>query len=143
MRNYLNFNKKEKGFTLIELVITACIIGILSVVATTSYQKTMIKNKRTEAKNKLFEVMQRQEKYMSENNTYTLTLSNLGYASGDLLSSGGYYKLTAAASANGITDGVVITAAPQGSQVKDTDCASLILNSNGLKSSSTGSTSCW
>lgn len=135
--------KKNKGFTLIELLIVVAIVATLSIVATSGYRKQTMKAYRTDAKNKLYEIMQRQEKYMSENNTYTTTLTNLGYSSNPVVTDGSYYNITATAGSNGITDGVILTAAPQGTQVKDTDCGSFVLNSNGQKSVSTSSTNCW
>lgn len=136
--------KKNKGFTLIELMITVAIVGILASVAFASYNNQAIKAHRTDAKNKLFEIMSREEKYMSENNTYVTDLTQIGYSSSKPNSDNGYYTISAAANANGITDGVILTATPLGPQLKDATCYSFILNSNGQKSTSTGATSgCW
>lgn len=135
--------RNQQGFTLIELVITMAIVAILSIVATNSYKTQMQKSRRTEAKNMLYEIMQREERYISENNTYVVALTSLGYSAATMLTDGGFYKVTATANANGIADGVILTAVPQGVQAQDTACASLILNSNGQKTSSTGSTTCW
>lgn len=134
---------KNKGFTLVELLITVAIVGILTSIALPSYRGHMIKVNRTEAKNILYEIMQRQEKYMSENNTYETALTNLGYSSNVAVSQTGYYKVTATAGGSGITDAVILTAVPQGKQVDDKQCGTLILNSNGQKSSSTGNAACW
>jgi type IV pilus assembly protein PilE len=135
--------KNKNGFTLIELLIAVAIVGILSTVAISSYSKQATKSRRTDAKTTLYEVMQRQEKYMSENNTYTADLTKLGYVANPLISEHAYYSISAAANANGINDGVILTATPQGVQTADAECGSLILNSNGIKTSTTANTICW
>lgn len=135
--------KKNNGFTLVELLITVVIVGILTSIALPSYRGHVIKVNRADAKNKLFEIMQRQEKYMSENHTYVTALNNIGYSGATVNSDNGYYTITATAGANGITDSVILTAVPQGKQTQDTECGSMIFNSNGQKTTSTNKTTCW
>ncbi|CAM3516118.1 type IV pilin protein [Paracidovorax anthurii] len=61
---------KQKGFTLIELMIVVAIIGVLAAVAYPSYMESMRKSKRTEGRNALIVFLQQQERYMTQNNTY-------------------------------------------------------------------------
>jgi type IV pilus assembly protein PilE len=134
--------KKNKGFTLIELLVTVVVLGILAGVGLPSYRQNVIKTNRGEAKAMLMDVLQREEKYFTEMNTYTTTLSNLGFSSAN--TTNGYYTVTVAANSNGITDGIIITATPQGNQANDSSCMNFILNSNGQKTVSTGATTgCW
>lgn len=135
--------KKSNGFTLVELLITVVIVGILTSIALPSYRSYVVKANRAEAKNKLFEIMQRQEKYMSENNTYVTGLNNIGYSAATVNSDSGYYTITATAGTNGITDSVILTAVPQGKQTQDSECGSFIFNSNGQKTTSTNKANCW
>lgn len=135
-------NKKIKGFTLLELLITIAIAGILANVAMNSYSSYAKKARRVEAKSILMEVMQREEKYYSENNTYTTNFTTLGYNS-ILLSPQGNYKVSATTPNNGLTEGIILTASPQNGQTKDTECSSFILNSSGQKTTSTSNNTCW
>lgn len=63
------FNK-HRGFTLIELMIAVAIIGILTALALPSYQNSVRKGKRAEARTALSNLMLQQERYMTQNNTY-------------------------------------------------------------------------
>jgi type IV pilus assembly protein PilE len=67
---------RERGFTLIELMITAAIIAILAAIAIPSYQDSVWKGKRAEAKAAIFKALQAEERYYSQSNTYVI------YASG-------------------------------------------------------------
>lgn len=62
--------KKSKGFTLIELMITVAIVGILAAIAYPSYTEYVNRGKRAEAKAALLEAAQALERYYSVNNTY-------------------------------------------------------------------------
>ena len=66
------------GFTLIELMITVAIIGILSAIAYPSYESYVRKSRRVDAKNALLDLASRQERYFSVNNKYSTTAADLG-----------------------------------------------------------------
>lgn len=73
----------ETGFTLVELVVTVMIIGILMTIALPSYQEYLRKANRTGAKGVLMEIFSRQEQYATTNRAYYATpsindLSGLG-----------------------------------------------------------------
>ena len=59
-----------RGFTLIELMITVAIVGILASIAYPSYIESVRKGRRAEARAALTELMQQQERFMTQNNTY-------------------------------------------------------------------------
>lgn len=59
-----------QGFTLIELLIVVAVVGILAAVAYPSYTDSVLKGKRAQARTALAELMQQQERYMTQRNCY-------------------------------------------------------------------------
>jgi type IV pilus assembly protein PilA len=61
---------REKGFTLIELMIVVAIVGILAAIAIPNFIGMQKKAKTTEAKSNLGQIWTLQEAYRAENDTY-------------------------------------------------------------------------
>ncbi len=80
---------KQTGFTLIELMITVAIVGILATIAATSYQSQIVKSRRTDARTALLDMAGREEKLFSTTNAYGTTPASLGYGSGTFTRRGG------------------------------------------------------
>lgn len=134
---------QERGFTLIELMITVVIVAILASVALPSYQNQMQKTRRADAYDCLLNAAQRQENFFYQNNSYASTIAALGMdaqSCGD----GDYYSLEVTGNA---TSYLLTARRVAGSaQMKDTRCGDLTLSSAGEKSNVNGSlpgSDCW
>ncbi len=147
----------QRGFTLIELMITVAIIAILASVAYPGYIKQVQKSRRADAKVALSEAAQRQERYFMANRSYA---SSLGSAAGGLnyttTSPEGQYSLSVSvtpAGCNGTSanacSAFTVTAAPATgkAQVTDNPCKSMSIDHRGVKSAkdnaNNASTVCW
>ncbi len=121
------------GFTLIEVMITVAIVGIIAAIALPSYSQHIIRANRADAQDKLTEVMFQQERYIKSNRTYVTTLSSLAYANDTVPSNEGLYNITAAVCAGtAISRCVNLTATPvQGS--RQANDGTITLNSRGAK----------
>lgn len=62
--------RSSAGFTLIEVMIAVAIVGILAAVAYPSYIDSVRKGKRAEARAALMNLLQQQERYFTQNNSY-------------------------------------------------------------------------
>ena len=62
--------QKQKGFTLIELMIAAVIVSILAAVALPAYSEYVIKSRLTEAFSALASAQARAEQFWADNRTY-------------------------------------------------------------------------
>lgn len=72
----------SSGFTLIELMITVVIIGLLAAVAYPAYTSSILKGKRAQGRTALVELIQLQERYFTERNCYLgFTTASTGTAS--------------------------------------------------------------
>lgn len=124
---------KQKGFTLIELMIAVAIIGILTSVGYPSYQNHIRKAKRVEAQGALVAFATAMEQWRVENNSYKVgtdgtTISDI--FSNQVPTDGGTktYTLSLVSDATSYT----LTATPDGAQTSD-ECGTLTLKNTGEK----------
>lgn len=141
----------SRGFSLLEIMIVVVIIAILAGVAYPSYSNHVRKTNRAEAKTRLLQLAQLEERSFTEKNTYTTSIAGLLGVSGTVYSgsnnsAASAYQITAAAeSGKTIATTFVLSAVPQGSQTADTSCGTLTLTHTGKKGfSGSGSLKdCW
>lgn len=109
------------GFTLIELMIVVVVVALLAAVALPSYQASVRKGRRAEAFTALSQLQQAQERWRSNNASYTATLASLGVEAN---TASGLYALSVSnESSTGYT--VTATATAGTSQARDGDCKRL------------------
>ena len=122
----------KSGFTLIELVITIAILGILAAIVIPSYNAQMRKTRRSDAVTTLLQISQELERCRSDTNAYTAGdpgCTNFNNTTSDQ----GFYNITAVQ--NGLD--FLLTAEPVANtpQAKDDQCARYTLDQTGLKKS--------
>ena len=140
---------KQNAFTLIELMIVVAIVGILAAIAYPSYQDSVRKSRREDAKGVLLGLANAMERRFTETNSYCdaavggTAVTNCGTTAGDTgtpsiysipTATATYYTITiSAASASSYT----LSAAPTGTDT----CNTLTLTHTGGKTPTTAG--CW
>ena len=122
--------RRSRGFTLVELVITVAIVGILASASYGAYQNYIKRANRSAAQQFMLDVMNRQQLYLLDARAYASDVgaTGLGMTIPDRVAQ--HYAITIALSA-GPPPGYVITATPGGNQATD---GVLTLSSAGEKS---------
>lgn len=123
------YNQKQQGWTLVELMITVAIVGIIGAIAVPSYMEHIRESRRMDAKNELMQLKMQQEAYRLENNSYA-SAAELGVAATE------FYTFTVN-NVSATTYTLVATA--KGAQVKDTGCTTINLDQSMNKTPAT----CW
>ena len=70
------------GFTLLELMITVAIIGMLAAIAYPAYTDSVLKGRRAEGRTALMDLMQQQERYLTQQGSYMAFASGATGANG-------------------------------------------------------------
>ena len=95
--------KSQRGLTLIELLVTIVIVGVLASIAIPSYTNYMVRARRADGKVALEQLRASQEMFRAERGSYSTNLLQLVTSWGVPNVSGDYAILLNSSSANGFT----------------------------------------
>jgi len=116
--------RKEKGFTLIELMIVVAIIGVLAAVAYPSYNSYVLESGRADAHTAILRIQLAQENWRVSHSSYSNDKDELGTAE---YSDESFYKLEIDSSVSATDYKVTAKAQTGTSQANDTGCTSIVL----------------
>jgi type IV pilus assembly protein PilE len=148
MSTYPHTPRRTAGFTLIELMITVMIVGVISAYAFSSYQKSILKSGRAEAKAAITQTAAALEQWRFSRNTYAVPAVASVYTTSAYTpdTPNQLYTVTIPTDTTS-TYTVTATAKSTGREYKDTDCRSFSITNAGVQTSTnsggTASTTCW
>lgn len=130
--------RKQSGVTLVELLITVAIVGILAAIAYPSYQSQVRRGDRMDAKAELMEASQELEKCFTRFGRYLPTAANqcVAYdqinAAGGRASEKGKYRITFTGGVTATTYRLLATRQAAGIG-PDPECGNFTLDQTGLR----------
>ncbi len=125
--------RKDRGFTLIELIVVVAIVGILVAIAVPSYQSHLRKGRRAEAQSVLLDAANKQQQYLLDARTYALDsafLTTIGVGLPDTVAT--FYTLTVLPAAATTPPTFTISATPKSGTAQEPD-GTLTIDNTGQK----------
>lgn len=129
-------NKRNHGFTLIELMITVAIIAIIAAIAYPSYQEQVRETRRANAQADLLELSSYMERYYTERFSYADAA--LPFNTSPKQGGSAFYNLSFPADPD--ANSYIIQAEPTGAQTDDR-CGTLTINEVGQRNADEAN--CW
>lgn len=141
---------RQRGVTLIELMIVIVVLATLSTIAVSSYRRYAIRANRTEATTTLLRIQVAQEKFFLQNNAYADGLAGLtdappaglgiGVSSSDGATPNGYYVI--GLDSPDATHYTATATAHAGQTEDKADCQTFTINEQAARTPDE-STGCW
>lgn len=122
--------RSVRGFSLIDLMITVAIVGVLATIAVPSYQSSVRKSNRGAAEAYLGDIAQRQQQYLLDQRSYASTEAALGLTTPASVAP--FYTIAVGISA-GPPPAFTASATPIGSQAADLSGRPLTITNTGAK----------
>jgi type IV pilus assembly protein PilE len=116
--------RRNRGFTLLELLVVVAIVAILAAIAIPSYVEYTRKGKRSDGVSAIGEVQLRQERYRADNPTYGTMAQLFGAGLTTFNNSHKYYSL---AVSNITGNSYTITATRRSDLANDPKCGNLVM----------------
>lgn len=134
---------RQRGFTLIELMVVVAVIAILGTIALSSYRGSTVRANRVAAVGYILEVANIQERFLLDNRSYATGVNALATLNTTPPSEVTANYTITITDPGGVAPDYQIVATPTGSQfTNDSDCGTLTLNNLGAKGDAGGSR-CW
>ncbi len=133
-------NRRNRGFTLIELMIAVVVVAILTAIAYPSYQKHLAKGRRAAAQAYLMDIAQRQQQYFLDQRSYAPDVATLNTPMPDEVV--GYYQNPVTITTSATPPGFIASAIPTGVQASNNE-PTLTIDQSGAKTPTGSAYGAW
>lgn len=141
--------RRNRGFTLIELMVVLAVIAIIAAIAIPAFTKQVQRSHRADAVRGLSDLQLRQERWRASNATYAADMTTLlgsAATASNYNSASTYYTFSTSVVTATAGRAFTVTATPKGAQASDSECNPMVISvSDGVvsKTPSPAATRCW